>query len=535
MNENKNNKYADCPVCCENTITLISCPYCKFTCCQDCVKHYLLDKKSVTADCMNCHKIWNHEFITDNTSNAFHNQTYRKHRAQILLGMEKSLLPATQALAVEEMKRREIKLKLPQYQSELKIKLEKIETILKKARTQIVKEKTEIKEKMVQKLKEEKIGKTREEIQKINRKIQAIINQYRDERNALWNGDPKNCESSYTELKKKCSDKKRKLNDKFYIDLKRRARIHVWETREDEKIVKYSYRAPCPESDCKGYVDDKWKCGLCKKRVCAQCHQVRLSKEDDRYKGPHVCNEDDKKTAALLAKDTKPCPKCSVPIHRISGCAQVWCTLCHTAFNWVTGKVDTGKIHNPHYLEWQRKQSKNGVIPRDPMDIRCGGIPRRIDIDHKIKQLNLKPDKDLQFVLRNMNWVGEMIRQVEHIRQTVLPQYPVTNGMLDHLDLRVKYLVGDIDEEKWEWHLKKREKKKDKDRMINDVLSMYIDTLSSLIANMLEVNTSLDMAKTIKEMRSLQIYAEKSLYKIKNKFNNQVPLGHIRCGNYYSG
>ena len=42
---------------------------------------------------------------------------------------------------------------------------------------------------------------------------------------------------------------------------------------------------------------------------------------------------------------------------------------CHTAFDWKTGKISTGVIHNPHYFEWR---SKGGIIDREIGDIRCG-------------------------------------------------------------------------------------------------------------------------------------------------------------------
>ena len=54
----------------------------------------------------------------------------------------------------------------------------------------------------------------------------------------------------------------------------------------------------------------------------------------------------------FLNKDTKPCPHCGTMIFKISGCSQIFCVDCHTAWDWNTSKIITGVIHNPHYYEF---------------------------------------------------------------------------------------------------------------------------------------------------------------------------------------
>ena len=83
-----------------------------------------------------------------------------------------------------------------------------------------------------------------------------------------------------------------------------------------------------------------------------------------------LADPDTKATAELLSKDTKPCPKCSIPIHKLEGCDQMWCTQCHTGFSWKRGTIEN-RIHNPHYYEWQR-QNNGGQAPRNPGDFECG-------------------------------------------------------------------------------------------------------------------------------------------------------------------
>ena len=72
----------------------------------------------------------------------------------------------------------------------------------------------------------------------------------------------------------------------------------------------------CPEEDCRGFLSSQWKCGICEKWTCPDCHVVKGYTRDT----PHECNENDLATARLLATDTKPCPKCATGIFKIDGC-----------------------------------------------------------------------------------------------------------------------------------------------------------------------------------------------------------------------
>jgi hypothetical protein len=110
----------------------------------------------------------------------------------------------------------------------------------------------------------------------------------------------------------------------------------------------------CPRDGCRGYVTSLHKCGLCDQRVCRHCH-VGLP-ADATATEAHVCNPDEVATAQEMAAGTKPCPSCAAPIYRVSGCDQMWCSQCRTAFNWVTGKTTSGPIHNPHYFAYLRQQ-----------------------------------------------------------------------------------------------------------------------------------------------------------------------------------
>jgi hypothetical protein len=122
---------------------------------------------------------------------------------------------------------------------------------------------------------------------------------------------------------------------------------------------------PC-SWDCNGFLynerETNGQCGVCFRRTCLECN-ISIQDVSD-----HVCKQEDIDSWEHIKKTTKPCPRCATFIHRIEGCSQMWCTQCHTAFDYITGRVETqtGRIHNPHYYEWIYSSSRNNVAPHNP-------------------------------------------------------------------------------------------------------------------------------------------------------------------------
>lgn len=116
----------------------------------------------------------------------------------------------------------------------------------------------------------------------------------------------------------------------------------------------------CPADGCRGFLGEDFVCGLCSVNVCSDCHEIRV--------GDHVCNADTVASVKALLKESKSCPTCASVISKIDGCDQMWCTQCQTAFSWTTGLVEQGRVHNPHFYEWARR---NGGLRRETGD-NCG-------------------------------------------------------------------------------------------------------------------------------------------------------------------
>jgi len=145
----------------------------------------------------------------------------------------------------------------------------------------------------------------------------------------------------------------------------------------------------CTLNGCPGFLSPKYICSICENYTCKDCwEQVGIY---DNFE-EHECKKENIESALLIRKETKNCPNCGVSIFKIDGCDQMWCVQCQTTFSWKSGKIETGKVHNPHYYEYLRRNGK--TIPRDPLDIVCGGMIRYQDFN----QLFMKISKLLPII-----------------------------------------------------------------------------------------------------------------------------------------
>ena len=89
-----------------------------------------------------------------------------------------------------------------------------------------------------------------------------------------------------------------------------------------------------------------YECNSCHQKYCSKC-LVSIPRSNI-----HSCHPDDVLTWNEIRENSKPCPCCGSRIFRSSGCNQMFCTNCHNNFDYSTGKILAGNIHNEHRAEW---------------------------------------------------------------------------------------------------------------------------------------------------------------------------------------
>jgi hypothetical protein len=269
---------------------------------------------------------------------------------------------------------------------------------------------------------------------------------------------------------------------------------------EASKRARTQFIRACPIEDCRGFLSQQWKCGLCNVSTCSKCNVPKLTKssnvDQEQDADDHVCNPNDVATAELLAKDTKPCPQCGTGIFKIDGCDQMWCTECRTAFNWRTGQLETGHVHNPHYFEYQRRIGAN---VRNILDMPCNALAP--DQYHGILHhlMNIAANLSLSPSEREMRGLKPVSKETRHRINTrtmdyavsidsfanhILPRYR-PDAIQDNMELRIQYLTEQITKEEFKSALSREAKQFNKKIEIGQVVQTVVFGMSDILTRLI--------------------------------------------------
>ena len=475
----------DCSICCEkfnkSNLKPVTCGFCvNFTACLACVKRYLLETTQ-TAHCMNCKHEWSRVTLVENIPKTFIGVEYKKRRQELILEMEKSMMPATQPYVEIEIERN-------------------------------------------------KIYELTKDIQRLGYKKYSIDG-YSDR---------------YLEYELECVRKEHYIKC-ITRDIRERTAV-LNRHGHGHGGNRAQFTRKCPVEGCKGFLSTGWKCGICKTKVCAKCHEIKKRgivlhtseeeeveeeeveeeeeeveedngeerKEENVVRRGHVCDPNNVETAKLLKNDTKACPKCAAMIYKIDGCDQMFCTQCHTAFSWNTMRIETRVIHNPHYFQYLREQANGRDIPRNPLDNPCAeilpdGQAFTMEMIHYISaQLNdlasfnvAKPDAE-PTMLRIRKVVEKEMQLCNHV---VANHYAHEVPINANRDIRIQYMMNLMPEDKYKQILQIREKQLEKTREFEMIFRTYVTAARDIIMNFVNLAT-----RDERNVRKLEVYFELQNY-----------------------
>ena len=352
----------DCGICCspytKTARKMVECNNCNYQACSKCVQYYILHTNS-EVKCMNCNVAWSMNFLFQNFSKKFC-MDYRHHRREILWNKELYHVPIISDFLEHEKE------------------IDRLNDRLSEVRKNILNKKWEYDN--IRKKKNKKDMKKKEELQE---EIEKFCKTYRDvdavKGNASW--------------------------EKLQI------RLDFCGGKVQQ--AKRTNNRPCITEDCKGYVNKDGECPICNKRLCMHCNTPIVNDH-------HECKQEDIDTFKEISKNTRPCPKCNIRIHKISGCDQMWCVGCNTAFSWTRGTIETGRIHNPHYFDWLFNGGANqGEVMND------NDVCNENDLPHPSRLSNLVANTAIPPSVKEK--MKRLYQRLQHIISVEMRRYEVTD------------------------------------------------------------------------------------------------------------
>lgn len=330
-----------------------------------------------------------------------------------------------------------------------------------------------------------------------------------DERNILRQID--DLRNQYADIANEKTHLKARIDNR-YRGVEDTGAIHT----ERAKFVR-----ACPANDCRGYLSTAWRCGVCERYTCPECHEMKGAKDAE-----HVCDPLTLASAQAIAKDSKNCPNCSAMIFRIAGCNHMFCTACNTGFDWKTGKIIRGAVGNPHYYDYITQRNAGNMNPglnpacgendlmiliRSSSGVANGIRAACVDKENMVFGLDGANDGVMSNIydtpLHLSNWLISLLRNVGHVEEVTLQSFSSQNEHRHMEELRVNYLKRYINDEQFRLSLKKHTQKASMKRDIRGIIEMAVQATKDIAARILAVYSG--------PCNNLRVYAhlDKSLRK----------------------
>jgi len=268
-----------CVVCRERFTSILRkkalCKFCQASACSKCIEQYLLTRHE-DAHCLHCRVNYTDATLFEICTKTYLQQTYFKHRQEVLINRHRAQLPLLQEAAMREKRDRERNVILAGLQKDI--------NQLRAARNEV--------------------------LVLYNRAYVAYYGQ-----NGVRTDEGMRL---IEDLMAQAEDLREQVREKRTLMHQVRWPGHAHQTHqvEEKEEEKKKFVRRCTRDGCKGFLSTAWKCGICEWYSCSKCFAVKGQTHDVE----HECKKEDIDTAELIKKECKPCPKCGEFIEKSSGC-----------------------------------------------------------------------------------------------------------------------------------------------------------------------------------------------------------------------
>jgi hypothetical protein len=175
-------------------------------------------------------------------------------------------------------------------------------------------------------------------------------------------------------------------------------------------------------------------------------------------------------------------------------------------------------VHNPHYFEYMRRT--HGNVPRQPGDdggcaVRRGGIPTANQFVTALRRHGSQPDMER---LRRVQAEHQRLLHARYVLQPPVQRRWAAAG--DNTDLRLRYLLREIDDAEWQKQLQQREKTRGCTGSALEVYNMVAQVGEDLLRNAMEDRATLDA--TANELRTVMEYANDQIEALCKQYKMKI-------------
>ena len=251
---------------------------------------------------------------------------------------------------------------------------------------------------------------------------------------------------------------------------------------------------PCFSNNCRGYITrcseentNKGRCSLCKTGACMICQEAY-------HEGN--CDENVLETMKDIRNTTKPCPKCSIPIHKTQGCDHMHCTKCNTHFNYNTGTI----IHNSSNYHYRNALIRENNLTDVQDECRVSDEEPRIPEDiirRKIENIHNCLLQSNQFMTENIKTKISILldgfynvpKAVRSLLQNEYRLQRIATFVRERYDeLQIKFAMNEISEKLWEQQVYKTYIKQLVSELISNIMYIYLANVDGFQSEFYEYN-----------------------------------------------
>jgi hypothetical protein len=174
--------------------------------------------------------------------------------------------------------------------------------------------------------------------------------------------------------------------------------------------------------------------------------------------------------------------------------------MCHKAWNWETGQLVTGGyIHATDYLNYLRSNGQQ--VPRAPQDDPCAIDGNPLLVLHGLRMKY----PDIVNIVAEFEVIG-LWRKVQEFRDDLAKQArrAQQQGKKSNMDLRIKYLQNEIDDDQFKKMLHKREKSAMLQEEINKMIAAYVEVMGDAIRVFLGSENATECKERLTSVVNLQ-------------------------------